>query len=57
MVDLFFEDHSEGEKFAASAAKYVSITWWTPTSTTMQAQAARSLFAEEDWTKIQSKQL
>jgi len=57
VVDLFFEDHSEGERFAASAAKYVSITWWTPTSTTMQAQAARSLFAEEDWTKIQSKQL
>ncbi len=57
VVDLFFEDRSEGEKFAASAAKYASISWWTPSSTTVQAQAARSLFAEEDWTKIQGKQL
>jgi 3D (Asp-Asp-Asp) domain-containing protein len=57
VVDLFFEDSSEGERFAASAAKYVSISWWTPTSTSLQAQAARSLFAEEDWSKIQSKQL
>lgn len=57
VIDLFFEDRSEGEKFAARDAKYVSISWWTPTSTTMQAQAARSLFAEEDWTKIQGKQL
>jgi 3D (Asp-Asp-Asp) domain-containing protein len=57
VVDLFFEDRSEGERFAASAAKYVSISWWTPSSTSMQAQAARSLFAEEDWSKIQSKQL
>jgi 3D (Asp-Asp-Asp) domain-containing protein len=52
VVDLFFARRSEGERFAASAAKYVSITWWTPS-----AKTARSLFAEEDWTKIQSKQL
>jgi len=57
VVDLFFEDRSEGEKFAAAASKYVSISWWTPTSTATQARAARSLFAEEDWSKIQSKQL
>jgi 3D (Asp-Asp-Asp) domain-containing protein len=57
VVDLFFEDASEGEKFAASAAKYVSISWWTPTSMASDAKAARSLFAEEDWSKIQSKQL
>jgi 3D (Asp-Asp-Asp) domain-containing protein len=57
VVDLFFENRSEGEKFAAAASKYASISWWTPTSTGTQAQAARSLFAEEDWSKIQSKQL
>ncbi len=57
VVDLFFEDRSEGEKFAACAAKYVSISWWTPTSMGTAAKAARGLFAEEDWSKIQSKQL
>ena len=57
VVDVFFESRVDGEKFAASASKYVSISWWTPTSTGMQAQAARSLFAEENWSKIQSKQL
>ena len=57
VVDLFFEDRSEGERFAASAAKYVSISWWTPTSMGVEARAARSLFADENWSKIQSKQL
>lgn len=57
VVDVFFQDRSEGERFAAGAAKYVSISWWTPTSMGMQAKAARGLFAEEDWTKIQGKQL
>ena len=57
VVDLFFADRAEGEKFAASAAKYVAISWWTPGSTASEARAARSLFAEEDWTKIESKQL
>jgi 3D (Asp-Asp-Asp) domain-containing protein len=57
VVDLFFEDASAGERFAAGEAKYTSISWWTPSSMAMQAKAARSLFAEEDWGKIQSKQL
>jgi 3D (Asp-Asp-Asp) domain-containing protein len=57
VVDLFFKDRSAGERFAAAAAKYVSISWWTPTSIGMEAQAARSLFAEENWSKIESKQL
>jgi len=57
VVDIYFEDRSEGERFAASAAKYVSITWWKPNSVGVEARAARSLFAEENWTKIQSKQL
>lgn len=56
VVDLFFADHVAGERFAASAAKFVSISWWTPRSADTQARA-RSLFAAEDWTKIQSKQL
>ncbi len=57
VVDLFFESRRDGEKFAASAAKYASISWWTPMATNTLARAARSLFAEEDWLKIQSKQL
>ena len=57
VVDLFFEDASEGERFAAGAAKYVSISWWTPTSMGVEAKAARGLFADENWSKIQSKQL
>jgi len=57
VIDLFFANRGEGERFAAAASKYVSIKWWTPTSTASQAQAARGLFAEEDWSKIQSKQL
>ena len=57
VVDVFFEDSSEGERFEAAAAKFVSITWYTPSSVGVEAKAARSLFAEEDWTKIQSKQL
>ena len=57
VVDLYFEDRSEGERFAAQAAKFVSITWSTPHSMAGEAKAAGGLFAEEDWTKIQSKQL
>jgi len=57
VVDVFFEDRSQGERFAAGASRYVSISWWTPTSKGRAATAARSLFAEEDWNKIQSKQL
>jgi 3D (Asp-Asp-Asp) domain-containing protein len=56
VIDVFFEDARDGERFAAGAAKFASITWWTPSSADSQARA-RSLFAEEDWTKIQSKQL
>jgi hypothetical protein len=57
VVDLFFANRREGERFAAGVAKYVSISWWTPSSMGMEAKAARDLFAEEDWTRIQSKQL
>ena len=57
VIDLFFEDRDAGERFAAGDAKYVSVSWWTPTSMGVDAKAARGLFAEEDWTKIQSKQL
>jgi len=57
VIDLFFEDESEGERFAAAAAKFVAVSWWTPSCMGTDAKAARSLFAEEDWTKIQSKQL
>jgi 3D (Asp-Asp-Asp) domain-containing protein len=57
VVDIFFESRLDGERFAANAAKYVTISWWTPMATNTLARAARSLFAEEDWAKIQSKQL
>jgi len=57
VIDLFFEDRSEGERFAAATAKYACISWWAPGSTGIQARAARSLFADENWSKIQSKQL
>jgi 3D (Asp-Asp-Asp) domain-containing protein len=57
VVDIFFESRVDGERFAANAAKYVPIIWWTPMATDTMARAARSLFVEEDWAKIQSKQL
>jgi len=52
VVDVYFESRRDGEQFAAGAAKFVPITWWTPSN-----KAARDLYAEEDWTKIQGKQL
>jgi 3D (Asp-Asp-Asp) domain-containing protein len=57
VIDLFFEDAEAGERFAAAEAKYASISWWAPTAMGVQARAARGLFAEENWAKIQSKQL
>jgi 3D (Asp-Asp-Asp) domain-containing protein len=57
VIDLFFEHRSEGERFAANGAKFVSVSWWTPRETDRLAREARSLFAEEDWNKIYSKQL
>jgi hypothetical protein len=57
VVDLFFESRIDGEKFAASGAKFLPISWWTPSSTENDAKVARGLFAEEDWNKIYSKQL
>jgi len=57
VVDLFFEDSSAGERFAAGAAKYVAISWYTPTAMNDAAKSARNEFADENWVKIQSKQL
>ncbi len=57
VIDIYFESRIDGEKFAASAAKFAQITWWPPMATNALARVARSLFADEDWTKIQSKQL
>ena len=57
VVDVYFESRVDGEKFAAGTSKFVSISWWTPTSMGREAQAARSLFADENWNKIQGKQL
>jgi 3D (Asp-Asp-Asp) domain-containing protein len=57
VVDLFFASRREGEAFAASAAKWAAISWWTPGSTASGAKDARGMFADEDWQKIESKQL
>lgn len=56
VVDVYFEDRRAGEKFAACESKFVTISWWTPRSADTQARA-RGLFAAEDWTRIQNKQL
>lgn len=57
VIDIFFDHRSDGEAFAAEKPKYVPISWWTPSSTSNAAQAARGVFADEDWNKIYSKQL
>jgi 3D (Asp-Asp-Asp) domain-containing protein len=57
VVDLFFADAVEGAQFAAQDAKFLNISWWTPRANDSQARAARRVFADEDWAKIQSKQL
>jgi len=57
VVDLYFESRRDGENFASTAPKYASICWWTPAANDHLAREARSLFADEDWSKIQSKQL
>jgi hypothetical protein len=57
VIDLFFESRAAGEAFAASAAKWAAVSWWTPGVKTKSAKEARGLFADEDWQKIESKQL
>jgi 3D (Asp-Asp-Asp) domain-containing protein len=57
VIDIFFDRRSDGEAFAAEQQKFVPISWWTPSSTSHAAQAARGVFADEDWNKIYSKQL
>jgi hypothetical protein len=57
VIDLFFEHRYQGEAFAAIGPKFASISWWTPSATARAARAARSVFADEDWNKIYSKQL
>jgi len=56
VIDLYFASRRDGENFAASGPKYASISWWTPSTAGTQAKAAH-LFADENWSKIQSKQL
>ncbi len=36
VIDIFFEDSSEGQAFAAQQPKFVSISWWTPSSTSQR---------------------
>jgi 3D (Asp-Asp-Asp) domain-containing protein len=55
VIDLFFASRRKGEAFAASAAKWAAVNWWTPGQKTSEAKTARGMFADEDWQKIQSK--
>jgi 3D (Asp-Asp-Asp) domain-containing protein len=32
VVDLYFENRREGEKFAANGPKFAAVTWWTPSA-------------------------
>jgi len=57
VVDLFFQSRRAGEAFAASAAKWAPVSWWAPGQKTSDAKSARGMFADEDWQKIESKQL
>ena len=57
VIDIFFDHRRDGEAFAAQKPQFVPISWWTPSSTSNEAQAARSVFADENWNKIYSKQL
>ena len=57
VIDLFFESSADGERFEAGRTKYASITWTTPSSNSNHAKEARSAFADENWGKIQAKQL
>lgn len=55
VIDLFFASRHQGEAFAASAAKWAAVSWWTPGQKTSDAKSARGMFADEDWQKIESK--
>jgi 3D (Asp-Asp-Asp) domain-containing protein len=55
VIDLFFASRRQGEAFAASAAKWAAVSWWSPGQKTSEAKTARGMFADEDWQKIQSK--
>jgi len=57
VIDLYFESRSDAREFTANAPKYAPISWWTPSATGDKAEEARHLFADENWNKIQSKQL
>jgi 3D (Asp-Asp-Asp) domain-containing protein len=57
VIDIYFDRRSDGEAFAAEKPVFVPISWWTPSSNSNAAQAARNVFADEDWNKIYSKQL
>jgi 3D (Asp-Asp-Asp) domain-containing protein len=56
VIDLYFEDRDAGERFAAAEAKYVAITWWAPTAAYVQGKV-RSLIADQDWSRLEGKQL
>ena len=55
VIDLFFASRRQGEAFAASAAKWAPVSWWSPGQKNSDAKNARGMFADEDWQKIQSK--
>jgi 3D (Asp-Asp-Asp) domain-containing protein len=52
VVDLYFENRREGERFAANGPKFASVTWWTPdgsnTASSDTITSTRSLIASDE---------
>jgi 3D (Asp-Asp-Asp) domain-containing protein len=52
VVDLYFENRREGERFAANGPKFAAVTWWTPgagdTASADPATSIRSLVASNE---------
>jgi len=57
VIDLYFESRKDGERFAAYGPKFAAITWTSPSATGAATPEAHTLFADENWNKIQNKQL
>ena len=48
VIDLFFEDRQDGERFAAQGPKFATITWWSPQAYAASMPAASDLIAYND---------
>jgi 3D (Asp-Asp-Asp) domain-containing protein len=57
VIDLFFESRQEGERFAANGPKYATIRWQAPRSADNATKESIGLVAEQNWSRLPSKQL